>query len=102
MFQRMWVLLIDKKSNKYRRKLLNTATKTGLHAVKTVSKKLIHKKAEMAGKFIENRWKNCETKTLPEFKKRWRNSYSTRENTRNVKQFRTNIIKWSAAKHVNY
>ena len=55
MFQRMWVLLIDKKSNKYRRKLLNTATKTGLHAVKTGSKKLIHKKAEMAGKFIENR-----------------------------------------------
>ena len=37
------------------KKLLNTATKTEIEAVKTASKKLVHKTVEVAGEFLENR-----------------------------------------------
>ena len=52
-------------SNKYAKQLLDTTTKTGLDALKTVCKKVVHKAAEAAGEFIGNKIadKNCETKT---------------------------------------
>ena len=34
---------------------MDTSTKTGLDAVKTASKKLVHKTAEAAGEFIGNK-----------------------------------------------
>ena len=37
---------------KYGRQLLGTATKTGLDALKIVTKKVIHKAAEATGEFI--------------------------------------------------
>ena len=39
-------------SNKYGETLLDTATKTGLGAEKTASKKVVHKTAEATGKLI--------------------------------------------------
>ena len=37
------------------KKLLDTATKTGLDAIKTESLKVVHKTAEAAGEFIGNK-----------------------------------------------
>ena len=42
-------------SNKFRKKLLNTATKTGLDALKTASKKAVHEIAEATGELIRNK-----------------------------------------------
>ena len=42
-------------SNKYGEQLLDTATKTGLDALKTASKKVVHKAAEATGEFIGNK-----------------------------------------------
>ena len=42
-------------ANKCGRQLLDTATKTGLEALKTVSKKVAHKTAETKGEFIGNK-----------------------------------------------
>ena len=39
---------------KYGKQLLDTATKTGVNALKTSSKKLFHKAAEATGVFIGN------------------------------------------------
>ena len=41
-------------SDKYGEKILNPATKTGVDAVKTGSKKLVHKRAEATGELIGN------------------------------------------------
>ena len=41
-------------SNKYGKQLLDTATKTGLDALKSASKKVVHKAAEAIGEIIEN------------------------------------------------
>ena len=41
-------------SNKYGKQLLDTTTKTGPDALKTASKKVIHKAAEAIGEFIGN------------------------------------------------
>ena len=40
------------------KKLLNTATKTGLNALKTATKKIVHKAAEPTGEFIESKIAN--------------------------------------------
>ena len=40
--------------DKYVKKLMDTATKTGRDAAKTVSKRLVHKTAESAGDLIGN------------------------------------------------
>ena len=64
-------------SNKYGRKLLlHTATKTGLDALKTATKKVAHKAAEATGEFIGNKIANkiVKPKTIPD------------ENSRNVKE----------------
>ena len=42
-------------SNKYGKQSLGTATKTGLHALETVTKKVAHKAAEATGEFIGNK-----------------------------------------------
>ena len=42
-------------SNKYGKRLLDTATKTGLDALKSDSKKEVHKAAEATGQFIGNK-----------------------------------------------
>ena len=41
-----------------RRKLLGTATETGLDALKTTTKKVAHKAAEATGEFIGNKFVN--------------------------------------------
>ena len=41
--------------NKYGKKLLETATKTGLDVLKTTSKKVVHKTAEATRELIENK-----------------------------------------------
>ena len=48
-------------SSKYGKQLLDTATKTGLDALKVASKKVVHKPAESAGEFIG---KNLSYKTV--------------------------------------
>ena len=42
-------------SNKYGKQYLDTAAKTGLDALKTASRKLVHKAAETKGEFIGNK-----------------------------------------------
>ena len=42
-------------SNKYRKQLLDTATKTGLDAVKTALKKVVHEAAEATREIIGNK-----------------------------------------------
>ena len=41
--------------NKYGKKLMDTATKTGIDAAKTVSKRVVQKTAEATGDLIENK-----------------------------------------------
>ena len=41
--------------NKYRKKLMDTATKTGIDAAKTASKRVVQKTAEAAGDLIGNK-----------------------------------------------
>ena len=45
-------------SNKYGKQLLVTADKTGLDALKSSSKKVVHKAAEASSEFIENKIAN--------------------------------------------
>ena len=54
-------------SNKYLKNLTDTATKTGLDALKTPSKKVVDKAAEETGEFIGNKIavKTMQTKRLP-------------------------------------
>ena len=42
-------------SNKKGKQLFDIATKTGLNALKTASKKVVHKAAEATGEFIGNK-----------------------------------------------
>ena len=42
-------------SNKYAKQLLDAAAKTGLDALKSASKKVVHKAAEVTGQFIGNK-----------------------------------------------
>ena len=44
-----------KSGNKYGKKLMDTATKTGIDAAKTASKRVAQKTAEAAGALIENK-----------------------------------------------
>ena len=41
-------------SDKYGKRFINTATKTGMDAAKTASKRAVEKTAEAAGDLIEN------------------------------------------------
>ena len=42
-------------SNKYGKTLLDTTTKTGINALKTDSKNVIHKATEITGEFLGNK-----------------------------------------------
>ena len=72
---------------------MDTATKTGLDAVKTASKKLVHKTAEATGQLIRNKVTDMNEYEL---------NNSTRENRRNTKQVKVSIIKWNTTKYLNY
>ena len=83
-------LSFDKKcGNKYGKKVMHTATKTGIDAAKTTSKRLVLKTAEATGDLIWNKiadkitsigkLKEKETKK----KRNRRNLYSTRNKTTN-------------------
>ena len=52
-------------SNKYRKRLLNTATKTGLDALKIASKNVAHKEAETMVECIGNKIPNEIVKLKP-------------------------------------
>ena len=54
-------------SYKYEKYLLDTATKTGLAALKTAAKKVVHKAAEATGELIGNKISNkiVKPKTVP-------------------------------------
>ena len=47
--------LLKKLGNKYRKKLMDTATKTGIDAAKTASKRVVQKTAEATGDLIGNK-----------------------------------------------
>ena len=93
-------------SNKYRKQLLDTATKTGLDFLKTSSKKVAHKSAEETDEFIENKIsdKIVKPKPVPD------------ENSRNVEkliippekgekilnELRQVLQKWNIIRYLNY
>ena len=81
---------------------MDTATKTGLDAAKTASKKVVHKIAEATGELIGNKITNKIVKPKPVPDENWRNSYSTREQTRNINRIKASIIKWHIIKYLNY
>ena len=60
-------------SNKYRRQLLDTATKTGADALKRASKKVVNKAAEATGEFIGKKIADKIMKTKPLPVENWRN-----------------------------
>ena len=71
-------------SAKYGKKILDTATKTGLGAVKTVSKL----------------WK--QNLYLKQIQKCWGNSYSYSKKRWNIEQIKTSILKWNIKKYINF
>ena len=72
-----------------------TAAKTGLDALKTISKNEVHKAGEATGKIIGNKIadKILNPKPLPaeNSKKCWRNNYSTRKE-RHIKWITSVIV----------
>ena len=54
-------------SNKYQKKLLDTATKTRLDAAKAASKKVVHKTAKTASELIGNKTAEKNVKQRPIF-----------------------------------
>ena len=42
--------------NKYGKKLMDTATKTGIYAAKTASKRVVQKTTEATGDLVGNKW----------------------------------------------
>ena len=85
------------------KKLMNTDTKTGLDALKTASKQVFHKAAEIA-EDIRNKiaHKTVKPKTKSdENPKCRRNSYSTRDQkTRNIKIIKTSIMRQNISKFI--
>ena len=73
--------------NKYSKKLMDTATKTGIDAVKTASKRVVQKTAEATGDLIGNKIADKITSIgKPKEKKSKqsrRNLHSTRKKTAN-------------------
>ena len=50
-----YLLFVRNLSNKNRKKLLDTATRTGLYAAKATPRKIVHKTAEATAKLIGNK-----------------------------------------------
>ena len=74
--------------NKYGKKLMDTATKTGIDAAKTTSKRVIQKTAEATGDLIGNKIADKinligKSKEKEKIKKNRRNLHSTRKKTTN-------------------
>ena len=72
--------------NKYGKKLMDTATKTGIDAAKTASKRVVQKTAEATGDLIGNKIADKITsigKPKEKETKKARNLYSTRKKTAN-------------------
>ena len=76
-----------KVDNKYGKRLMDTATKTGIDAAKTASKRIVQKTAEDTGDLIRNKIADKNTSiSKPKEKKNKRNRrnlYSTRKRTAN-------------------
>ena len=73
--------------NKHGKELMDTATKTGIDAAKTTSKRIVQKTAEGTGDLIGNKIANKISSTgktkEKETKKNRRNLYSTRKKATN-------------------
>ena len=73
--------------NKYGKKLMDTATKTGIDAAKTTSKRIVQKTAEATGDLIGNKKADKITSlgkpNEKKYKRNRRNLYSTRKKTTN-------------------
>ena len=86
-------------SNKHGKQFLDTATKTGLDALKTASRKVVHKAVEATGEFIGSKIADKIVKQKP----------LVNENLRNVEEM---IIlpekreemeqKWNIIEYLNY
>ena len=76
------------------KKLMDTATKAGIDAAKTASKRLVQKTAEATDDLIGNEiadkitYFNSQTKTKGKNKQSRRNLHSIRKNTRNLRSFK--------------
>ena len=73
---------------KYGKKLMDTATKTGVDAAKTASKRIVQKTAEATGhlvrsKIADKNYFNRQTKRERKTKRNRRNLHSTRKTTTN-------------------
>ena len=86
-------------SNKYRKQLLDAATKTGLDALKNATKEVNHKVAEGTGEFIRNKiaGKTVKPKPVPN-----ENSENVEEiiiplekKRRNTEGYKISIMKWN-------
>ena len=88
------------------KKLIETATKTGLDAAKSTSKKVVHKIADATGELIgkEIAEKVMKPKHVPEFNSRTvkETVISSEKRQRNFKHIKTSIIKLNTAKYLNY
>ena len=84
-------------SKKYGKQLLDTATKTGLAALKSSSKKEVHKEAESTGESNSLTSKIADKIVKPKLllaeNSRNIEEILTREKTRNTKQIKASIIK---------
>ena len=83
-------------TTKIEKKLLDTAAKIGLDALKTDSKKFVHKAAKATGKFIGNKIAAKFVKPKPVIEEYFRNieEIVIPPEERNIKQIKTSIIKW--------
>ena len=71
-------------SDKYWNKILDTATRIGLDAAKTTSKKVVYKTAEATGEFTGNKIAEINLKPAENLKKGCKNKYLTRKQGRNI------------------
>ena len=74
--------------DQYGKKLIDIATKTGMNAAKTASKRVVKKTAEAIGDLIRNEIADKitslgKTKIKREWKRRTRNLHTTRQKTAN-------------------
>ena len=69
--------------DKYGKKIMDTASKTGIDAAKTTSKRVVQKTADTTGDLIGNKIADKITSTGKAKEKKSRNLHSTRKNTTN-------------------
>ena len=72
--------------NKYGKKLMDTATKTGIDAAKTTSKRIVQKTAEATGDLIENKIADKITSIGKANKKRRRKNKRNRRNLHSTRK----------------